>query len=261
VDESPLLLAQVAEPDGEGSRTVVWGGRDSQGNYLPPGNYVAFAYSYNWDDFESFSIALPPVVATPTPSPEPTASPTDQTEPCEDLQALFPSQLLNGIHLSQNLVQPISDPAPMNQDLGDWQKLLKKGKDWVLKQRKDFKNKGVQRNAKTSFPDFSKHELARANLVQIKGNRGSDFDQARAKVAKELFENGYISKQTSSAVEEMESKLGLTWHHNEDLKTMQLVPRGIHEPIKHMGGVVIMKELNNGRLTRSAYNTFISGNY
>ncbi|MBT9548039.1 MAG: hypothetical protein IV090_21795, partial [Candidatus Sericytochromatia bacterium] len=69
------VLAQVAEPDGEGSRTVVWDGRNTQGQYLPPGNYVAFAYSYNWDDFESFSIALPPVVATPTPSPSPSEKP------------------------------------------------------------------------------------------------------------------------------------------------------------------------------------------
>ncbi len=78
------VLAQVAEPDGEGSRTVVWDGRDSQGNYLPPGNYVAFAYSYNWDDYESFSIALPPVVATPTPQP----TPSPDTPLCDEASVM-----------------------------------------------------------------------------------------------------------------------------------------------------------------------------
>ena len=50
-------------------------------------------------------------------------------EPCEDAMALFPSQLNTPVNAAQNLVQPISDPAPMNQDLGDWQKLMKKLKD------------------------------------------------------------------------------------------------------------------------------------
>jgi len=134
---------------------------------------------------------------------------------------------------------------------------------WVLEHLNDFKNLGVQRNPKTSFPDLRQHELARADLGQIKGNVTTDFSDARKKVAENLYQRGYISRNNSSAVQELESKLGLTWHHNEDLKTMQLVPRGIHEPIDHMGGVSIMKQLNtkNSQLTKEAYNKFISGNF
>ncbi|MGE3727416.1 MAG: hypothetical protein AB7I41_17790 [Candidatus Sericytochromatia bacterium] len=86
VDWGPRISV-VAQPDGEGSRVVSWDGKDDQGNFLPPGNYIAYAFSYNRDDFESFSIALPPMEPTPTPlptatpSPEPTPSPSSSPSP------------------------------------------------------------------------------------------------------------------------------------------------------------------------------------
>jgi len=36
----------------------------------------------------------------------------------------------------------------------------------------------------------------------------------------------------------------LTWHHNEDGITMELVPTDIHDAARHTGGVAIIK-LNN----------------
>ena len=32
-----------------------------------------------------------------------------------------------------------------------------------------------------------------------------------------------------------------TWHHHHDGKTMLLVPRDIHDAVKHTGGVAIVK--------------------
>ncbi|MFD3511050.1 HNH endonuclease [Nocardia sp. NPDC058666] len=34
---------------------------------------------------------------------------------------------------------------------------------------------------------------------------------------------------------------GYTWHHHEDGVTMQLVPNGIHDAVRHAGGVAIQK--------------------
>lgn len=34
---------------------------------------------------------------------------------------------------------------------------------------------------------------------------------------------------------------GYTWHHVEDGRTMQLVPRDLHTAVKHTGGVAVIK--------------------
>jgi len=37
--------------------------------------------------------------------------------------------------------------------------------------------------------------------------------------------------------------IGYTWHHNEDMQTMQLIPTDLHQAIRHSGGVSLIKEL------------------
>lgn len=42
--------------------------------------------------------------------------------------------------------------------------------------------------------------------------------------------------QLSDIMAEAERIKGFTWHHHQEIGKMQLVPRDIHEWIKHIGG-------------------------
>lgn len=80
-----LFVTAVDVPLTEGSKDVVWDGKDSNGNYLPDGDYMAFATSANWDDRDAFTIynnltpspsPTPSATVSATPSPSPTVSPS-----------------------------------------------------------------------------------------------------------------------------------------------------------------------------------------
>lgn len=43
----------------------------------------------------------------------------------------------------------------------------------------------------------------------------------------------------------LSNKLQLTWHHHEDLKTIQLIPWAIHDKVAHLGGFKIAEDLRN----------------
>jgi len=59
-------------------------------------------------------------------------------------------------------------------------------------------------------------------------------------------------------MEKLRDKLKLTWHHNEDLKTMQLVPEAIHKANGHIGGTALSIAMNG--ITKQIWDTFIGGN-
>ncbi len=67
------------------------------------------------------------------------------------------------------------------------------------------------------FPDFSRYAAKRVRITCVGGR--SDFALAN-KVA------GF--KKTPN---------GFTWHHNQDMITMELVPSDLHEVIRHTGGM------------------------
>jgi hypothetical protein len=50
--------------------------------------------------------------------------------------------------------------------------------------------------------------------------------------------------------------LALTWHHHEDLKTMQLIPTGIHS-FSHTGGDKIAEILRLNKASQSVWQTYI----
>ncbi len=101
-------------------------------------------------------------------------------ETCEDAAALFPSQLNTPVNAAQNLVQPISDPAPMNQDLGDWQKLLKKLKDRQAKMAAEQAKPNPNQNKINNLQAEANATQAQIDVVvpRIQG-RVSQMDSAR----------------------------------------------------------------------------------
>jgi len=96
---------------------VTWDGKDDQGNYLPPGNYVAYAFGYSWEDFDTFTIAEVPVVASPTPTPSPEPTPTPLEE-CPYSMAWTPS----GLQALEEKLNALT--LPIQEDINKYQQIL-----------------------------------------------------------------------------------------------------------------------------------------
>jgi hypothetical protein len=82
---------------------------------------------------------------------------------------------------------------------------------------------------KEGYPDFEPHALQLPNgskRVQIEytGSRSADFKAANKAAKLDKAPHRY------------------TWHHLEDGKSMMLVPRELHEAVKHSGGVSRYKQ-------------------
>ncbi|WP_444934008.1 HNH endonuclease [Microbulbifer sp. JTAC008] len=106
-------------------------------------------------------------------------------------------------------------------------------------------NGTVVRYDSEGFPVFNDHvfihESLTANTVKIKLT-GSDLDDFRA--ADEL---AGINKA-------FRDEHDLTWHHHQDLGVLQLVPRSIHGPVTHTGGVSLHDQfVRLGHLPGPAY--------
>jgi hypothetical protein len=84
---------------------------------------------------------------------------------CEDAQALLPSQLNTAINAAQNLVQPIIDPAQMPQELGDWQKLLKKLEDYQAKMAAEQAKPQPNQNKLNNWQAQANHTVAQIDQV------------------------------------------------------------------------------------------------
>ena len=82
------------------------------------------------------------------------------------------------------------------------------------------------------FPDFNPFKYTQGtNEVQIAytGSRAGDFAAANRAA-------GYAS-----------TPIGFTWHHHEDMTTMQLVNSAVHDGARHTGGVALWQELTGIR--------------
>ena len=76
---------------------------------------------------------------------------------------------------------------------------------------------------KQGFPDFRPKAKAE---VKIRGLSGDyKIDAAKA----------------NKAIGATETPKGQVWHHVEDGKTMQLIPRSIHNKVRHTGGSAVIK--------------------
>lgn len=80
------------------------------------------------------------------------------------------------------------------------------------------------------YPDFGPHATHDVQ-IDMKGNRsyGPNGDFGAANEAA-----GFPRNQRHP---------DHTWHHHQDRSTMQLVPRDLHDEIRHSGGVSAIKEL------------------
>jgi A nuclease of the HNH/ENDO VII superfamily with conserved WHH len=73
------------------------------------------------------------------------------------------------------------------------------------------------------FPDFSPYAVAESRITMT-GNRA--IDERLANQARGL----------------RETPDGYTWHHVEDTETMLLVPRDLHDTVRHTGGVAVLRD-------------------
>jgi hypothetical protein len=66
------------------------------------------------------------------------------------------------------------------------------------------------------------------------------------------------SREKQQAIQALESKFSLTWHHHEDLKTMELIPTVIHgsDEAKHIGSASIIPKIKSGELSGQAYHDY-----
>ncbi|WP_223569265.1 RHS repeat-associated core domain-containing protein [Pseudomonas sp. BF-R-26] len=148
-----------------------------------------------------------------------------------------PIGLIGGINLYQYASNPIGwiDPwgwsakPPNSPDLAKW---LDKGgsvhmeidgKVWVYT---DWEGNTVRYPG--GHPDFTPYEIQRTDVPDLKGNHGKtpggDFGKADARAP-----NGMADYKNN------------TWHHHQNMVTMQEVPKKIHNRFTHSGGVKNLK--------------------
>lgn len=82
------------------------------------------------------------------------------------------------------------------------------------------------------FPDFKPHTVQKTTLSDGFVNRSADFRLANQQTGLGQFG----AKSPSNVSIGGRPADNYTWHHHQDMKTMQLVPRSIHREFTHMGG-------------------------
>ena len=84
--------------------------------------------------------------------------------------------------------------------------------------------------------------------INVKGNWKSDFiDSAQAFISSNPSWSGVTAKE----FEKIREKLGLVWHHHEDLETMVLLPQRIHAGVGHWGSVSVIKKMVDEKSART----------
>ncbi len=96
-----------------------------------------------------------------------------------------------------------------------------KRQEWIQTSKKY--PSGVKFNA-AGFPDFSPYAI-KSVKIRMKGNYTTDFTEANKAAGFTKTPDNY------------------TWHHHQDRMTMQLVPKDLHELIRHDGGISEIKKL------------------
>ncbi len=73
------------------------------------------------------------------------------------------------------------------------------------------------------MPNFSPYAVAEVQIKGLTGNRKNDEAMANRAAGLDSTPKGY------------------TWHHVEDGRTMQLVPRQSHTGARHTGGAAVVR--------------------
>ncbi len=84
---------------------------------------------------------------------------------------------------------------------------------------------------KFGYPDFSKYSVKEIKTMRLTGNHQKDV---------RLIEK--ILKQKNP---QWKRRIDYTWHHHQDMKTMQYVPTELHSAIPHSGGASRLRIKNN----------------
>jgi A nuclease of the HNH/ENDO VII superfamily with conserved WHH len=74
------------------------------------------------------------------------------------------------------------------------------------------------RFTRSGYPVLTPYEIDRVRITNLTGDREDDADLANL------------------ATNRTETPAGYVWHHVEDGRTMELVPRDLHEAVRHTGG-------------------------
>jgi hypothetical protein len=117
-------------------------------------------------------------------------------------------------------VQPVAGRLPQNHELA--------GKQFPHELLPPAYRKQGLRFTETGFPDFEPFAVTLPNgkkYVEIRytGKHSSDFKVANTKA-------GYAKIPAKH-----------TWHHSEELGRMYLVPKDLHDAVRHTGGVATYK--------------------
>jgi hypothetical protein len=93
------------------------------------------------------------------------------------------------------------------------------------------KDGGAPVQYKDGYPDFSPYSKGDVEIdMDLGGNRTKDFDAADAAMRERLGDPNWKKPDD------------LVWHHKEDGTTMQLVPKDVHGPAQHTGGVSVVTD-------------------
>lgn len=126
---------------------------------------------------------------------------------------------------------PDGIPKKDNPDNQTWEQILDKyGIDGI--------------KYKDDYPDFSPVSEADIEIDDFSADRQKNFAQADEKLAAKWSEESQDGKDnwTAQDVRRYRQENGLTWHEHQDCKTMQLVPKEIHNNIPHEGGICVKKK-------------------
>jgi filamentous hemagglutinin len=85
------------------------------------------------------------------------------------------------------------------------------------------------------YVDLDEWTQEKVIITEMKGDKG-DFAPADRALARRRGWLKADGEPNATAARSYREKNRLTWHHNEDGETMQLVPRDLHENVPHVGG-------------------------
>lgn len=101
---------------------------------------------------------------------------------------------------------------------------------------KEYKIEGIEFN--DGEPNFDDVKVAEVKIDNFTPDRTKNFPQADKELAKQWTNEGKDGKTwTSRDIAEWRKENNCTWHECKDCKTMQLVPKEIHNNVPHAGGI------------------------
>ena len=86
------------------------------------------------------------------------------------------------------------------------------------------------RYTRAGYPVFSPYAEKTVVVDNLTGDRPADFAAANDAIGASRTPRGYV------------------WHHVEDGRTLELVPKDLHEAVRHTGGVPAIKSHQVGQV-------------